>query len=120
MFQNDESFDIATAIEQHTVIGVFWCIKWAFEYAQPSSRRKPTTEQLVELAHNEGVAYQALVDALKFATVEGVEIVADIDGRTLTVYEGGNLSGYDHSIVARDRKRFHSTSSVHSLKILTS
>jgi hypothetical protein len=104
MFQNDDSFEMATAIEQHNSIGVFWCIKWAFEYAQPSSRWKPTTEQLVRLTNSEGVAYQALVDALKFATVEGVEIVADADARTLTVYEGGNLSGYDHSIVARDHK----------------
>lgn len=104
MFQNEESFEMATVIEQHTSIGVFWCIKWAFEYAQPSSRWKPTTEQLVRLATSEGVGYQALVDALKFATVAGVEIVADSATRTITVYEGGNLSGYDHSIVARDHK----------------
>jgi hypothetical protein len=104
MFQNNESFEVATVIEQHTSAGVFWCLKWAFEYAQSSSRWKPTDEQLVQLTISEGVAYQALVDALKFATVEGVEIDADGESRTLTVYEGGNVSGYDQAIVARDHK----------------
>jgi len=104
MFQNNESFGVAVAIEQHTNIGVFWCLKWAFEYAQTSSRWKPTDEQLVKLVSSEGVAYQMLVDALKFATVDGVEIVVDPDNRILTVYEGGNVSGYDHAIVARDHK----------------
>jgi len=104
MFESRESFEIATVIEQHASIGAFWCIKWAFEHAQVSSRRKPTTEQLVRLVATEGVAYQALVDALKIATVRGVEIVADTETRTLTIYEGGNLSGYDHSIVSRDHK----------------
>lgn len=104
MLQKDESFEIATAIEEHAHIGVFWCIKWAFEYARPSSRWKPTTEQLVTLANREGVAYQALVDALKLAKVDEVEVIADPSTRTLTVYEGGNLSGYDHSIVGRDHK----------------
>jgi hypothetical protein len=112
MFQNSESFEVATALEQHTNIGVFWCLKWAFEYAQTSSRWKPSDEQLVKLAASEAVAYQVLVDALKFATVEGVEIDVDADRRVLTVYEGGNISGYDHQIVARDHKSllFHKQS----------
>lgn len=104
MFQISESFEVATVLEQHTSTGVFWCVKWAFEYAQTSSRWKPTDEQLVKLAAGEGVAYQAFVDALKFATVGGVEIDVDADSRILTVYEGGNLTGYDHAIVARDHK----------------
>lgn len=104
VFHSSESFENATMIEQHANVGAFWCIKWALEHARPSSRLKPTTEQLVRLATIEGVAYQALVDALKFATVDGVDIVADIETRTITVYEGGNLSGYDHLIVARDHK----------------
>jgi hypothetical protein len=104
MFQNNKSFEVATAIEQHTSIGVFWCVKWAFEFAQTSSRWKPTDEQLVRLASSEGVAYQVLVDARKFATVDGVEIDVDAGSRILTIYEGGDVSGYDHAIVARDHK----------------
>jgi hypothetical protein len=112
MFQNNDSFEVAVAIEQHTSVGVFWCVKWAFEYAQTSSRWKPTDEQLIELTISEGVGYQALVDSLKFATVGGVEIEVDVDSRIVTVYEGGNVSGYDHAIVARDHKSllFHKQS----------
>jgi len=104
MFQANESLEVALAIEQHTNIGVFWCIKWALEYAQTSSRWKPADEELIKVTSSEGVAYQALVDALKFATIGGVEIDADAGSRTITVYEGGNVSGYDHAIVAHDHK----------------
>src|SRR6516162_3143827 len=45
MFQSDESLEVAIALEHDTSRGVFWCIKWAFEYAQASSRWKPTDEE---------------------------------------------------------------------------
>src|ERR1017187_5723780 len=99
MFQSSESFEAAKAMEHEVNTRVFWCLKWALEYAPSSAAAGPTVEEIVDAVVTVGVPYQLLVDALKFATVGGNELDADADAHTLTVYEGGSISGYDHAIV---------------------
>jgi hypothetical protein len=102
MFQSSESFEAAKAMEHEVNTGVFWCLKWTFEYASGTGATKPIVEQLVDTVIKVGSPYQFLVDALKFATVGGNELDVDTNERTLTVYEGGNISGHDHAIVEAD------------------
>lgn len=104
MFQNTESFKTAIATEHQTNTGVFWCLKWAFEYASDDAKAasEPIDEQLVDAVMNVGASYQLLVDALKLARVAGIEFGIDHRGRALIIYEGGNASGYDHAIVDLD------------------
>jgi hypothetical protein len=47
LFQNSESFKAATAMEHEVNTGVFWCLKWTFEYASGNAA-EPTAEQLVD------------------------------------------------------------------------
>ena len=102
MFQNPESFEAAKAIEHQVNTGVFWCLKWTLEYASDGATAELIVDQLVDTVIKVGAPYQLLVDALKFATVGGNELDVDTNERTLTVYEGGNISGYDHAIVEVD------------------
>lgn len=102
MFQSSESFEAAIAMEYQVNTGVFWCLKWAFEYASGAGAAEPIAEQLVDAVIKVGASYQILVDALKFAGVGGVEVDVDTSERALIVYEGDNRSGYDHAIVETD------------------
>ena len=102
MFQNSESFEAAKAMEHEVNTGVFWCLKWALEYAAGVAASDIDIEQLVDLVIKVGAPYQVLVDALKFATVGGNEIDVDASECTLTVYEGGSISGFDDAIVETD------------------
>jgi hypothetical protein len=91
----------ATAIEEETGAGIFWGIVWAFQYGKSGSRLKPTTEHLRELV-NQGISYRVLVDTIKSASYGGVQIDLNVEQRMMTVYEGGNTTGHDHSIVDSD------------------
>lgn len=102
-FQSSESFEVASATEHELSAGIFWCLKWAFEYAPSSGAPEPMTEELVDTVMKVGAPYQHLVDALKFAKVGGYQIDVDPAKRLLTLYEGGNITGHDHSIVSLDR-----------------
>jgi hypothetical protein len=102
MFSNSKTLEAATAIEHQVNTGVFWCLKWAFEYAPSSAGMGPTAEELVDAVVKVGAPYQLLVDALKFANIGGNEIDVDAKKHTLILYEGGDVSGYDHGIVSRD------------------
>lgn len=102
MFQNSDSFEASTSIEHQVNTGVFWCLKWALEYASNVAGPEPSAEQVMAAVIDVGAPYQLLVDALKFATVGGNEIDIDTENRALIIYEGGNLSGYDQAIVSLD------------------
>ena len=102
LFDNRESTEAASAIEHQINTGTMWCLKWAFEYGAEKGS-KPTAEQLVDLVWKVGAHYQLLVDALKFAQVGGNDIRVNLEERTLIIYEGANISGYDQEIVSLDR-----------------
>jgi len=57
MFQSSESFEAAKAIEHQVNTGVYWCLKWAYEYALESSTAQPAVEELVDTVMHVGAPY---------------------------------------------------------------
>jgi hypothetical protein len=84
------------------VSGIYQALKWVMEYAQEGGTYEVADEVLVTLVINVAGPHQALVDALKLGAHDKCEFSVDRDSKTLTVYEGGNVSGYDPAIVLRD------------------
>jgi len=104
MFQIEEEFENASALEHLLATGVYRALKWALEFALDDGNGEVSDEKLVDLVMNvAGGPYQALVDALKMGTYGKAEFSVDRESKTLTVYEGGDVSGYDAAIVRNDR-----------------
>ena len=59
-------------------------------------------ENLVDLVMKTAGLYPVFVDALKLGNYGKTEFSVDCNSKTLTIYEGGNMSGHDAAIVQRD------------------
>ena len=95
MFHLEEGIQNSIAGEHLMATGAFQALKWAMEYARHDGIGEVSDETLVELVMKVAGPYQALVDALKLGAHDMAEFSVDWDGKTLTVYEGGNVSGHD-------------------------
>jgi hypothetical protein len=102
MFQLEEGLKRSLATEHITATGVYQALKWAMEYAYEDGLEEVSEEVLVNLVMKVAAPYQNLVDALKLGAHDRVEFEVDRAGKTLTVYEGGNVSGHDAAIVRSD------------------
>jgi hypothetical protein len=100
--QDEMGVAAAVAMEAHCVGGVFQALKWATEYAPINGSSEVSDEDLVTAIMNIAQPYQMLVDALKLGNYGKVHFAVDGEARVLTVYEGGNLTGHDASIVSQD------------------
>jgi hypothetical protein len=99
LFGNADSTGIGLLKEHYLHSGVLQALKWAMEFAGPHGHG-PTPEaedigQLLEL----GKLYEMLVDALKQALHDCVAIRVNRENRTVTVYEGGDLTGADNQLI---------------------
>ena len=72
------------------------------EFAQDDGLDEVSDEELVNLVMKTAGLYQIFVDALKLGAHGRTDFLVDHDGKTLTIYEGGNASGHDAAIVQRD------------------
>src|ERR1035441_2724203 len=102
MFHLEEGIQNSIAGEHLMATGAFQALKWAMEYARHDGIGEVSDETLVELVMKVAGPYQALVDALKLGAHDMAEFSVDWDSKTLTVYEGGNVSGHDAAIVRYD------------------
>jgi hypothetical protein len=102
MFNDHQGAKAATAIEAVCVAGVFQGLKWAMEYASPDGSSELSEDHLVTMTMNVAQPYQMLVDALKLGNHGKVDFAVDWNAKVLTVYEGGDLTGHDASIVGRE------------------
>lgn len=102
LFKDKRGVTAAVAMEAHCVGGVFQALKWAMEYAPIDGSSGVSDEDLVTAIMNVAQPYQMLVDALKLGNHGKVHFAVDGGARILTVYEGGNLTGHDASIVSQD------------------
>jgi len=102
MFQLEEGIQSSIEGEHLMATGAFQALKWAMEYARDDGIEGVSDETLVELVTKVGGPYQALVDSLKLGAYGMAEFSVDWDSKTLTVYEGGNVSGHDATIVRYD------------------
>jgi hypothetical protein len=72
------------------------------EFIQEDGFNEVSDEDLVNLVMKTAGFYQVFVDALKLGNYGRAEFSVDRDSKTLTIYEGGNVSGHDAAIVHRD------------------
>jgi hypothetical protein len=102
MFQVEEGLKASLANERLMATGAYQALKWAMEFAHDDGRDEVSDEELVDLVMNTAGVYQVFVDALKLGAHDRTEFSVDRDGKTLKIYEGGNVSGHDAAIVQRD------------------
>lgn len=79
-------------------------------YAPEDGSEQLDTRVLTELVLKTASHYQILVDALKMGARDRVEFAVDHATKTLTIYEGGNLTGYDEELL----RRSHLTTPFHA------
>jgi len=103
MFQIEEDIQSSLASEHFMGAGAYQALKWAMEYARDDGMEDVSDEVLVDLVVNVAGPYQALVDALKLGAHDKAEFSVDQGSKTLTIYEGGDVSGHDAAIVRYDR-----------------
>ena len=104
MFQVEGNVESAVALEHLMATGVYRALKWAMEFAHDDGTGEVSDKVLVDLVMNiAGGPYQVLVDALKLGAYDKAEFSVDQEGKTLTIYEGGDVSGHDAAIVQYNR-----------------
>ena len=79
--------------------GALWALKWALEFCSvtgvPGAISSKELENLIFL----GGTYEAFVDILRCANQDMITLEIDEKKRAIHCYEGGNLTGFDVSIV---------------------
>lgn len=86
--------------EQYLHGGVLQALKWTMEFSPLcGDGPSPGAEVVYELI-GQWRRYELLVDVLKMAHHDRVTIVMNDAGKTITVYEGGDLTGADAQLIA--------------------
>jgi hypothetical protein len=99
-----EKLPAVFATQRRLDTGVLQAIKWAVCLTKTrKSRRSPSTKGIQKIIEK-GTAYEVLVDALKMAAYDRAAIICDRPRRVLTIYEGGNQTGYDNQLVEHQHK----------------
>jgi len=100
-FSVDGTLDVGIAIEHQLHLGMLQTLKWAMEFATVESDCFSLDPyQVVELVHEFGPAYVNFADALKMAKYDRSSIEVEEATRSITVYEGGDLTGADAQLVS--------------------
>lgn len=105
MFRVEEGLKTSIGNEHLMATGVYQALKWAMEFGRNNGSEDFADEELVNLVLKTAGLYQVFVDALKLGKLGKLgrtEFSVDRTNKTLTIYEGGNLSGHDTAIVQRD------------------
>jgi hypothetical protein len=89
---------IPLQMHQRWQAGVFWALKWAMTLC-PEESTEQFTDEMILGAQTLGEHYEVLVDALWMAKTGRIEIMVDAESHTVTMYEGGEVTGSDWSIV---------------------
>jgi hypothetical protein len=90
MFQVEDGLRSSVGREHLMLTGVYQAVKWAMEYASDQGGDEVSDEALANLILRVGAHGMA-------------EFVVDQNSKTLSVYEGGNVSGHDAPIVRLDQ-----------------
>jgi len=106
---SQEGYDNVALQLQRFQAGCFYLLKWALAWC-PEQSAQTFTDGMIQEAQDLGAKYETLVDALKSAKYDQVEIAMDESARQVTVYEGGDITGADWSLVdyQRSANLFHS------------
>ena len=101
MFNIEGGLEKAVAQEHQLVTGVYQSLKWAMMYAPEDGTEQLDDKALTELVMKTSAYYQILVDALKMGAYGKVYFVVDDNTKTLTIYEGGDITGHDNELLRR-------------------
>jgi hypothetical protein len=96
------AFDNVAMQLQRFQAGCFYSIKWSLTSC-PERSNQTCAEEMIHDACELGSKYETFVDALKSAKYDQVEITVDESARQVTVYEGGDVTGTDWSLVDHQR-----------------
>jgi hypothetical protein len=88
---------------QRLQAGVFQVLKWALTLC-PERSEETFSDEMIHEAQALGSKYEVLVDSLKLANNNLLEIVVDERAQQVTVYEGGDVTGLDWSLVEHQRR----------------
>ena len=102
MLQLEDGLKTSIANEHLMATGAYQALKWAMEFAGDDGLDEVSDENLVDLVMKTAGLYPVFVDALKLGNYGKTEFSVDRNSKTLTIYEGGNMSGHDAAIVQRD------------------
>jgi hypothetical protein len=100
-FNIEGGLEKSIAQEYQLVTGVYQAVKWAMMYASEDGPEELDARVLTELVLKTASRYQILVDALKMGAHDRVEFTIDHASKTLTIFEGGDLTGYDEELLRR-------------------
>jgi hypothetical protein len=99
-FGNPFEFECSLALERDLHAGMLQVLKWAMELCNLKAKGElPAPEEILNVIEL-GTHYEVFVDALKMANHGRTEIDVDIATRTVTVFEGGNRTGFDDQLVS--------------------
>jgi hypothetical protein len=99
---SDEFYNLNLQLQRHQA-GFFQVLKWALLWCPERSAETFNHEKIHE-AQLLGTSYQTLVDSLKLGNYDLVEIAVDEGSRLVTIYEGGDITSADWSLVVHQRR----------------
>ncbi len=102
MFNIPNGVEKGIAQEHQLATGVYQCLKWAMIFAPVDGSESVDDKALIQVVMKTAAHYQILVDALKMGNYDKVAFTVDEKSKTLTVYEGGNLTGSDNELLHRN------------------
>lgn len=94
---------VSAQLLQRLQAGCFQVLKWALLWC-PEKSSQTFSDEMIHQAQQFGACYEALVDSLKLANHDLLQIVVDQRSRQVTVYEGGDVTGVDWSLVEHQRR----------------
>jgi hypothetical protein len=83
--------------------GTLWALKWACEFCPADGIQASSSDKELANLLSLGAAYEALVDALKYANHDLAAVEFDEQSRTILCYEGKQATANDLSIVDHQR-----------------
>ena len=93
--------NLQSALQQEHFVrnGIFWALKWATKFCPESGRGRRIKPRNVKEALEIGQNYDVLVDVLRHAENNLIEISVNQESRRIIAYEGKDLTGFDAEIV---------------------
>lgn len=95
-----DAFTAALFFERDLHAGMLQALKWTMELAdEASDATVPPADEIMKLV-DVARDYEVWVDILKTAAHDHVHIALDTERQTVTVYEGGDRTGFDRQLVS--------------------
>lgn len=119
-FNIPNGIEKSIAQEHQLATGVYQCLKWAMMFSPVDGPESIDDRVLTEIVLKTAAHYQIFVDALKMGNHDKVSFTVEEESKTLIVYEGGDLTGFDSELLRRNHLTTPFALSVRSLLTMIS